>query len=182
MHAPPRRRTFPRMDHVGTISALLQRELRALRRELELYPSDEALWALPPGIANSGGTLAIHVLGNLRHYVGARLGGTGYVRDRASEFTVRAVPRDRILAELDRAAADVRDALSRLDPALLEQEFPDVVGGYRVETGDFLTQVAVHLAYHVGQLDYHRRLVTGDGTIATTMAMGELRSARKADS
>ena len=170
------------MDHLGSISALLLRELRALRRELELYPSDDALWATPPGITNSGGTLAIHVLGNLRHYVGARLGATGYVRDRASEFTVRQVPRERILAELDRAAEDVRAALANADPSRLAEDFPEVVGGFRVETGDFLMQVAVHLAYHVGQLDYHRRIVTGDGRTATTMAMAELRSARKADS
>jgi hypothetical protein len=169
------------MDHLGSVSALLQRELRALRREIELYPSDEALWATPPGISNSGGTLAVHVLGNLRHYVGARLGGTGYVRDRASEFTVRDVPRSRILAELDRATEDVRESLSRLDRARLDDTFPDAVGGFHVETGDFLLQVAVHLAYHVGQLDYHRRIVTGDGRTATTMAMGELRSARKAE-
>lgn len=169
------------MDYIGTISALLQRELRALRRELELYPTDEALWATPPGITNAGGTLAIHVLGNLRHYVGDRLGGTGYVRDRPSEFAVRGVPRERILAELDRAVEDVRASLERLDPARLEQPYPDVVGGHRVETADYLAQVAVHLAYHVGQLDYHRRIVTGDGRIATTMAIGELRSARKVE-
>lgn len=167
------------MDFTGTVSALVLRELRALRRELELYPSDEALWALPPGIANSGGTLAIHVLGNLRHYIGARLGGTGYVRDRAAEFTVRGVPRSEILAELARAEDDVRSVLARLDPARLVERYPDVVGGFALETGDFLAQVAVHLAYHVGQLDYHRRLVTGDARIATTMAIGELRSARK---
>ena len=169
------------MDYIGTISALLLRELRALRRELELYPSNDALWATPPGIANAGGTLAIHVLGNLRHYIGARLGDTGYVRDRASEFTVRGVPRELILAELDRAAEDVRMSLERLDPSRLGETYPDALGGFRVETADFLAQVAVHLAYHVGQLDYHRRIVTGDGRTATTMATGELRSARKAE-
>ena len=169
------------MDFTGTVSALVLRELRALRRELELYPSDEALWALPPGIANAGGTLAIHVLGNLRHYIGARLGDTGYVRDRAAEFTVRGVPRGSILAELARAEEDVRGVLARLDPARLEEPYPDAVGGFAVETGDFLAQVAVHLAYHVGQIDYHRRLVTGDARIATTMAIGELRSAQQVD-
>lgn len=169
------------MDLIGTLSALVLRELRALRRELELYPSDEALWALPPGIANAGGTLAIHVLGNLRHYIGARLGGTGYVRDRAAEFRVRGVPRSAILAELARAEEDVRSVLAGFAPARLAQPYPDVVGGFALETGDFLAQVAVHLAYHVGQLDYHRRLVTGDARIATTMAIGELRSARKAE-
>ena len=169
------------MDHIGSISALVRRELRALRRELELYPSDEALWRTPPGISNSGGTLAIHVLGNLRHYIGARLGGTPYVRDRDAEFRVRDVPRAEIVAEIERAEADVREALERLDRSRLDASYPDAVGGFRVETGDFLMQIAVHLAYHVGQLDYHRRLTTGDARLATTMAMGELRSATKAE-
>ena len=168
------------MDHIGTISALVLRELRTLRRELELYPSDEALWALPTGIANSGGTLAVHVLGNLRHYIGARLGGTAYVRDRPAEFSVRGVPRAEIIEEIGRAEDDVRTALERLAVSRLDEPYADVVGGYAVETGDFLAQVAVHLAYHLGQLDYHRRLVTGDPRIASTMAIGELRSARKA--
>ncbi len=61
--------------------------LNKLRNEVEEYGSDEAFWSIPDGVANSAGNLCLHLLGNLNHYVGAKLGETGYVRDRPSEFS-----------------------------------------------------------------------------------------------
>lgn len=146
----------------ATIARFLARELRSLRRELEAYPDDASLWALPPGLPNAGGTLALHLAGNLRHYVGALLGGTGYVRDRPTEFAARGVPRDAVIAEVDAAAADVRATLPRLTAADLARPYPEAIRDVEMETGAFLLQLLVHLGYHLGQLSYHRRLVTGD--------------------
>ena len=156
---------------VAALSAMMLRELRAMRREIEAYPDDASIWAGAPGIENPGGTLALHCAGNLQHYVGAVLGGTGYVRDRPGEFALRALPRLVVLSELDRAAEVVERTLAALPAAVLARPFPETVAGQTVRTDSFLAHLAVHLAYHLGQLDYHRRLVTGDGRTVGTMAV-----------
>lgn len=144
------------------ILTLLHRELDAVRRSVEVYPDEASLWAVPGGLPNPGGTLVLHIAGNLQHYVGAQLGGTGYVRDRDAEFARRDVPRAELLAEIDRARDAVTAGLADIGPERLAAPYPEPVAGRRVATSDFLVHLLAHLAYHLGQLDYHRRTVTGD--------------------
>ncbi len=106
---------------------LLLRELRTLRRELEAYPDERLLWAMPPGCPNSAGTLALHLAGNLRHYFGAHLGGTSYVRNRPEEFAARDIPRAAILDQLAEAEAAIGSAL----PSLSEEQMARIADGYR---------------------------------------------------
>ena len=155
-------------------STLILRELRAMRREVDAYPNDGAPWRMLPGLPNSGGTLVLHCAGNLQHFVGAVLGGTGYVRDRAAEFSRREVPRSELRAELDRAIAAVEQTFAALEPADLDRPYPGEVGGRIFTTDIFLGHLAVHLAYHLGQLDYHRRLVAGSGDSVGAMSLDEL--------
>ena len=156
------------------VRTLLLRELRAIRRSVEAYPDDASLWAQPAGLPNAGGTIALHVAGNLQHYVGTLLGGTGYVRDRDAEFARRDVPRAEILAGLDAAAAAVDAALAERPDAPLPERYPEAVRGRTVTTADMLVHLAVHLAYHLGQLDYHRRVVTGDSRGMDAVSVREL--------
>jgi uncharacterized damage-inducible protein DinB len=168
MSAPP-----PPVSAV--LATLLARELRAARREVESYPDDAALWREVPGLPNAGGTLALHLAGNLRHYVGARLGGSGYVRDREREFAARGVPRAEVAAGLGAALDEVTRALAGLDDAGLALRYPEAVGGHELTTGEFLAHVLAHLAYHLGQLDYHRRAATGDASGVGAIALAEVR-------
>jgi DinB family protein len=161
------------------LAALLDRDLRALRRELEAYPDERQIWQPVPGLPNTAGTLALHLAGNLQHYVGAPWGGTGYVRDREAEFTRRDVPRAELILEIERARAAVASGLGAVRAEELGAEFPELVGGCRVRTGDFLVHTAVHLAYHLGQVDSHRRVVTGSGEGVGAVRPAELGSARK---
>ena len=139
----------------------MTRDLAALRAELRAYPRPEHLWELPPGIRNSAGTLALHVSGNLQHFIGAQLGGTGYVRDRPAEFSERNVPLDELEERLDRSIRVVEETLGALREEDLARDYPLELAGARLSTGLFLAHLAAHLAYHLGQVDYHRRLVTG---------------------
>lgn len=150
------------MSALSDVSRLLARELATLRDELLAYPDDASVWVLPAGIPNSAGTLTLHLAGNLRWYVGTQLGATGYVRDRDAEFATRDLPRTELIALIERTANEVTRTLAALDPAALEGDFPLEVGGLRLETGRFLSHLASHLAYHLGQVDYHRRIVTGN--------------------
>ena len=156
------------------LGVTIARELRAVRREVEAYPDDASLWRAVPGLPNAGGTLALHLAGNLRHYVGARLGGTGYVRDRDREFAARDVPRAEVVAELDAALADVAATLPKLDAAALAREYPETFAGRAYGTAAFLVHLGVHLAYHLGQLDYHRRAATGDAAGVGAVPLREL--------
>ncbi len=144
------------------LSRLINRELASLRDELLAYPNEADLWKVPPGIPNSGGNIALHLVGNLRFFIGTQFGATGFVRDRDAEFSSKHVPRAEIVKDVERTADEVTRALATLDPALLEKPFPVEVGGHKIQTGLFLQHLASHLAYHLGQIDYHRRVVTGN--------------------
>ena len=150
-------------DLGGNLAILLERELAGFERELGLFPDDETAWKTAPGLPNSAGNLALHVAGNLQHYVGAVLGATGYVRNRELEFGRRSGPRGDVLAEL-RAASRVVDSVRRRLPAeRFETEFPERLDGLRLRTDRFLMHLASHAAFHLGQAGYARRAVTGDG-------------------
>ena len=148
---------------LNDLSLLFLRELDALRREVELYPSDAALWSEVPGLPNSGGTLTLHLVGNLRSFIGATLGQTGYVRDRALIAAAR---------------REVADTMRSLDASALPPEFPVAVGGISLPTELFLLHLLSHLGYHLGQIDYHRRSSTGDAASAQTLPRLELAVAK----
>lgn len=158
----------------ATLLELITRDLRGVRREIEAYPDDASVWRAIPGLHNTGGTLALHVAGNIRHYFGAVLGGDGYQRDRDAEFGRRDVARADLLAGIDEAIAAVTRALPRVDDAALASPYPEPIAKRRVRTLDFTIHLATHLAYHLGQLDYHRRAVTGDGTAVDAVSVREL--------
>ncbi|HSF99836.1 MAG TPA: DinB family protein [Vicinamibacterales bacterium] len=156
------------------LTRLITREIDTLIREVELFDDDDTLWRVLPGVRNSCGTLALHCAGNLQHYVGAVLGGSGYVRDRGGEFSQRTGTRADLVAELTRARAAVRRTLPELSAAALEAEFPEAIGGTRLPTHLFLMHLAVHLGFHVGQAGYLRRIMSGDGRTAGTVAVKDL--------
>lgn len=160
------------------VAAILARDLRAARREVEAYLDEADLWATPEGISNPAGALARHAAGNIRHFIGAGLGATGYVRNREDEFAGRGIPRGQILNELDQAIADVERVVPVLPEEILTATYPAVLGKVTVNTLDFMMHLSAHLAYHLGQIDYHRRMVTGEGTTVNTVAISEIASAR----
>ena len=159
------------------ITAILVREVATMRDELLAYENEADIWKTPPGIGNPAGTLALHVAGNLRHFIGATLGSTGYVRDRDAEFSARDVPRATIIERLDAAEHEVTLSLSNLDPARLDGPFDLGLGDEMMPTvADFLMHLVAHAAFHVGQAGYHRRLVTGDNRSTSGVAMTKLHS------
>jgi hypothetical protein len=152
------------MDAVNLewLSILMTRELSAFSRELDLFEDESLIWSTVPGIANSAGNLTLHVCGNLQHFVGAILGGTGYVRDRELEFSARGIGRAELHANLARTSDVVRTVLPRLSGKNFTTDFPELPGGLRVPVGLFLLHLSTHLAFHLGQAGYLRRLLTGE--------------------
>lgn len=160
------------------IRRLLVRDLESLRAEVEACHDEGTLWRAAPGITNSVGNLALHCAGNVRHFVGGILGGSGYARDRDAEFGVRDLPLPVVVAEVGRAIADVNAVLPGLDEAALDRPFPVQVAGTTIPTGRFLMHLAIHLGFHLGQAGYLRRILTGGATIPGIMSPAVLGSNR----
>lgn len=153
---------------------LFRRDLGCLGREIGAFPDDVTLWRTLPGISNSAGNLALHVAGNLRHFVGTVLGGTGYVRDRDREFARREGTRAELVAELERTTRDVEAGLEALTAAAEAAPYPVAVASHHPLTGRFLLHLEVHLAFHLGQAGYLRRALTGEAGATGGMGIAEL--------
>ena len=139
---------------------LYDRDLTLLATEVNLYPSDESLWKVATGTTNSGGNLVLHLCGNLRHFIGFRLGQMDYQRDRPAEFALRGLARTELLEQIELARQGVATALSAMPTARLDDIYPEAVLGAPMAVGFFLIHLNGHLRYHTGQINYHRRSVT----------------------
>jgi hypothetical protein len=161
-------------DEIRTFARIFDRDLAVLEREVSLYPGDAGLWKPVEGQPTLGGNLALHLAGNLRHFLGAVLDGSGFKRDRDGEFSARGLSRDAVIAEIRLARSDVAMALAKLDPALLDKPFPEAIRGHTLPTRMVLVHLITHLSFHLGQLDYHRRAATGDRTSAEPGGFAQL--------
>jgi hypothetical protein len=121
---------------------------------------DEQFWSVKEGIKNSPGNLALHVLGNLNHFIGAKLGSSGYVRDRPAEFSSGAEPRAGILDSIDQTRSVVIGTISGLSGADLRANYPNDEGEVARTVAAELVRILAHLNYHLGQINYYRRLTT----------------------
>ena len=156
------------------LKAIYLREIATLERELDLYPDDASVWKDLAGLPNSAGTLFLHLSGSLQHFFGAVLGETGYVRDRAAEFSQRDVSKSQLQEQLSRAKQGVLAGFASLSKDDLEQVFPVRFADVDFSTELTLLQFSSHLAYHLGQIDYHRRVVTGSTASVNAIAASDL--------
>lgn len=141
------------------LTGFFERDLLKLKAEIEGYTDENKLWIIKEGISNSGGNLCLHIIGNLKHFIGATLGNSGYVRHRDDEFALKNIPRSELLKQLDETIVVVNKTLTGLTEKDLTKNFPLEKHGKVVTTGHMLLHLLTHLNYHLGQVNYHRRLV-----------------------
>jgi hypothetical protein len=141
------------------LKMIFSRELTKLKTEMDAYKNEAKLWHTREGISNSAGNLCLHLIGNLNHFIGATLGGTGYVRNREAEFSLKNVPRAEICIKIDDTIAVVNTTLDALTDEILNSEYPLLLADQKFITKDFLLHLTGHLSYHLGQINYHRRLL-----------------------
>lgn len=144
---------------VESIARIIDRDLTVLEKELELYSQEENIWKTNEGIKNSTGNLTLHLCGNLQHYIGSVLGHSGYVRNRDNEFAAKGLTRTELLEEIHRTKRSVNAALSSLEVKALAKPYPENVFKVPMTTEHFLIHLVAHLGYHLGQVNYHRRLL-----------------------
>lgn len=136
------------------------RDIDKLIGEIEAFPTEASLWVIDGDVKNPAGTLGLHIAGNLQHFFGAVLGQTGYVRNRDLEFSARGVPKKDIVADLTKAREVVEDVLNNMSDAQLTGIFPADHFGENRSTQHALLHLLAHLNYHLGQVNYLRRLTT----------------------
>ena len=142
-----------------TLTKLFVRDLSKLQEEINLYTTESQMWQVTHGISNSAGNLALHIVGNLNHFIGATLGNTGYIRQRDLEFSSKNVPRNTIINQIEGTKTMLKQVLPTLTEADLQQEYKHRPFEDYMTTEYFLVHLSMHLAYHLGQINYHRRLI-----------------------
>ena len=140
------------------LAGIFQKQLEQLEAEIALY-QEELLWTIKPGISNSGGNLALHLAGNLNYYVGAILGKTGYVRNRENEFSAKNILSIELVSIIRETRKMVIDVLNKLPETELEQVYPVIVFDKPMSVQYFLIHLSSHLGYHLGQINYIRRIL-----------------------
>jgi len=144
---------------IETLQKIFKRDLEKLKQEIASYRNESNLWKVDKSIANSSGNLCLHLVGNLNTYIGAEIGKTGYVRNRDLEFSLKNIPQAQLVKMIEDTIVVVEDGLSKLNENDLEREYPLLVFKEKTSTGYFLIHLAAHLGYHLGQVNYHRRLL-----------------------
>ena len=146
------------------LSALFARDIARLVRQLDAI-DDAHLWRVAPGVTNSAGNLLLHLNGNLREYIGRQIGGVPYQRDRPREFAASGVPREELAAALGELVSLIPTILGRVGEPQWDDTYPEQVLGEPMTNRRFVVHLFAHLSYHLGQIDYLRRMLSGDGAL-----------------
>ena len=142
-----------------SLLSLFNRDLNQLIKEVNGYQNKSSLWAVESPIANSGGNLVLHICGNLQHFVGAVLGKSGYVRQREQEFECSNIAVADLIIEINTTLEVVKSTFDKLTADIIQSNYPVNVFGKEMTTEYFLLHLSTHLNYHLGQVNYHRRLL-----------------------
>jgi uncharacterized damage-inducible protein DinB len=148
------------------LAALFRRDLTRLAQQLPAFANPDTIWQCAPGITNSAGNLMLHLEGNLREYVGRQLGGVQYSRDREQEFAAKGTAVAELEARIEEIARVVPSVIEQLSDAQMHTAFPENPLGSVVSTQQFLIHLYGHLSYHLGQIDYLRRILTQGAAVA----------------
>ena len=140
---------------------LFNRDLKRLHKEIEAYSDEAVLWQKAEGISNSAGNLCLHLVGNLSEYIGRQLGEIPYTRNRPLEFSATDIPQKELLMMVQKTQEMVENALNQLENEQFQAKYPENVLGYDMTVHYFLIHLSSHLNYHLGQINYHRRLLMG---------------------
>lgn len=143
----------------NVLQSLFSRDLNKLKEELELYQDEANIWRIHHNILNSAGNLCLHLVGNLNTYIGGVLGHSGYIRNRPEEFSLKDISRSELLNKIEQTIAVINETLPLVTDSQMQSDYPQEVNGGKLTTEYFLVHLAMHLSYHLGQVNYHRRLL-----------------------
>ena len=141
------------------ITSLFEKDINKLIEEMGLFESEEDIWKIKEGVSNSAGNLSLHLIGNLNHFIGATLGNSGYVRERDKEFSEKNIPRTQLIEALNSTVSVIKQTLAALPEEDLKKDFPVAINQKIISTEYMLVYLLNHFNYHLGQVNYLRRLI-----------------------
>jgi len=144
---------MPELD-TTLVSVLADRYAGNLARVCELAGllTEKQFWTKPFPYGNSFGHLVLHLTGNLSYYIGAQIAKTGYVRDRAREFTEPNPPsKKEALKRLNDAVEMVIKTIRTQSPEDWAKPY-SAVGTNSSNRLDMVVQCAAHMQHHIGQM------------------------------
>ncbi|MNE23421.1 hypothetical protein D3C80_1166730 [compost metagenome] len=144
---------------IQTLKPIFVRDLQKLKTEIESYQHEKNIWLIKDNVSNSAGNLCLHLMGNLNHFIGATLGNSGYVRNRDLEFVMKDVPQAELISKIEDTIKAVEAGLDQVKEDQLKNDYPLVVFGEKTSIEFMLLHLITHLSYHLGQINYHRRLL-----------------------
>jgi hypothetical protein len=144
---------------IETLKAIFSRDLKKLKSEIEAYQNETRIWQVEKAISNSAGNLCLHVTGSLNAYIGVGLAKTNYIRNRDLEFSLKDIPKAELVKKIEETMLVVEKGLNNLPVDQLKEDFPVVVWDKATEMEYTLVHFIGHLNYHLGQINYHRRLL-----------------------
>jgi uncharacterized damage-inducible protein DinB len=144
---------------IDTLVTLFNRDLNKLKIEIQSYQNETKIWYTDKEISNSAGNLCLHIIGNLNTYIGAQIGKTKYIRNRELEFSNKDVPKSVLLAQIDDTILMLNQSLKTVSNEELQKEYPLLIFENKTSTEFLLIHLTTHLAYHLGQINFHRRLL-----------------------
>ncbi len=144
---------------LASLNQIFIRDLEKLNEELAAYNDETDLWLIAGDINNTGGNLILHLCGNIQHFIGAVLGESGFVRKRDDEFGLKGLSKVELVAQIEETKKAVNTTLGKLSAEDLIKPYPINVFGEEMTTDFFLTHLVTHLSYHLGQINYHRRIL-----------------------
>ena len=145
--------------NIKELISFFEDDLNKLITELELYKDEENIWRIERNISNSAGNLSLHLIGNLHTFIGKEIGKTNYIRNRELEFSQKNISRDTLINSINDTIEMVRKSLNNLSDEGLKNDYP-ILKFSKVETNEYLlVHLIKHLTYHLGQINYHRRLI-----------------------
>ena len=145
----------------ATLAAYYE-EVRDKIHELVAPMSTEQLWRKPYPYGNSIGHLLLHLTGNLNHYIGVRIAGTGYVRNRPLEFSDTSQrSKEQVLADFDRAIDMIAATIRKQSAADLTTPYSDPTEPHSNTRFAAFLRMAAHAYHHTGQIIYLSKEVTG---------------------
>jgi len=138
------------------LAGFYERDIRTLIKELNLFSQEENLWKTQGSVKNPGGNLALHIIGGMNYLIGATLAGTGYVRHRDQEFILKGIARNELVAQLEALIPMINKTLNSIS---LDDEYPLIFDDEKRSNAYVLVQLSLHLNYHLGQVNYLRRVL-----------------------
>jgi len=144
---------------IQDLKFFILRDADKLKTEIEQYSDEENLWRTDGEMPNSAGNLCLHLIGNLNHFIGTHMGNSGYIREREKEFTDKNTSRQELIRKIEATKSVVETSLDSVTADQLADDFPLEFFGNKVTVGWVLVHLATHLNYHLGQINYHRRII-----------------------